>query len=333
MSDLQQKIAQELHRPARRKFNRRKYILKGIKDLIQIDLIELPEFARANNGYRYILIAINCFSRYAFAEPLKTKTGKEVERKLARILVLNKGIKNVQSDLGREFYNKDVKQLFDRLNINHYSVFSEIKAAFVERLNRTLKSRLYERLTANGTQKWLNILPDIVYQYNNTIHSAIGMTPASVRRRHEKHLIMLQLKKKSKQSPSRTVYRPKFAIGDVVRISKFRQVFDKSFRLNWSPELFIIHGVFPTQPPTYVIRDLNNEIIQGRFYSEQLMKTNLTPSEQNTYLVERIIRKSNNKYLVKWLGFDKTSWIDKSDIITPSVKQKKKNLRATRKNH
>ena len=61
--------------------------------------------------------------------------------------------------------------------------------------------------------------------------------------------------------------KPKFSIGDRVRISKYkRQVFDKGYTPNWTEEIFVIDKVLPTKPVTYSIVDLMGEAIEGSFY-------------------------------------------------------------------
>ena len=114
----------------------------------------------------------------------------------------------------------------------------------------------------------------------------------------------------------KTSKNPKFKIGDLVRISlKRRDLFDKaSTNIKWSEELFKIHSINKSNVITYKIKDLNGEIIEGIFYEKELQKSKNT---SEVYIIERIIRKNKNKYLVKWRGYsnDFNSWIDKDDII------------------
>ena len=58
---------------------------------------------------------------------------------------------------------------------------------------------------------------------------------------------------------------PKFSIGDQVRITKKKGVFDKGYTSNWTRELFVITEVQDTNPPTYKIQDMNGEEIHGTF--------------------------------------------------------------------
>ena len=115
---------------------------------------------------------------------------------------------------------------------------------------------------------------------------------------------------------NKTSKNPKFKIGDLVRDSlKRRNVFGKpSGNIKWSEELFKIHSINRSNVITYKIKDLNDEIIKSNFYERELQKTKNT---SEVYVIEKIIRRNKNKYLVKWKNYsnDFNSWIDKDDII------------------
>ena len=98
--------------------------------------------------------------------------------------------------------------------------------------------------------------------------------------------------------PSKTG-RASFSVGDTVRISKYkRKTFDKGYTPNWTEEVFLIDEIQPTNPITYKIKDLNGQEIKGTFYQEELQKT-----DQTIYRIEKVIRKTKNKALVKWKGY------------------------------
>ena len=104
----------------------------------------------------------------------------------------------------------------------------------------------------------------------------------------------------------------KFKVGDRVRISKYKNIFAKSYNPNWSEEIFVIKKSKNTVPWTYVINDLNGEEIIGKFYEKDLQKTN-----QEEFRIQKVIEKKRNKLHVKWKGYDNSfnSWIDKKDLI------------------
>ena len=67
-----------LHKPIRKKFETRRVYVKGIDDQFQADLVEMREFSKENDGYNYLLTVIDCFSKYAWAIPIKNKTAEEI---------------------------------------------------------------------------------------------------------------------------------------------------------------------------------------------------------------------------------------------------------------
>ena len=131
-------------------------------------------------------------------------------------------------------------------------------------------------------------LDDTVNQYNITYHRAIKMKPIDV-----KDNTYINIGKEINDKD------PKFKVGDHVRISKYKNMFAKSYTLNWSEEIFVIKEIKNTVPWTYVINDLNGEKIIGAFYEKELQKIN-----QKEFRIEKVIKKKGNKLYVKWKGYD-----------------------------
>jgi transposase InsO family protein len=172
--------AYTLHKPARKKFPRRKTFAKGINDLFQADLVDMQSLSRFNDSHRYILTCIDVFSKRAFAVALKDKRGPTVAD--AFVKIFTDTVPNLlQTDRGTEFLNTQVQDVFKKYNIRHYwSLNDEIKAAVVERFNRTLKTRMYRYFSARHTNRWLDVLQSLVDSYNKSFHRTIGMAPNDV---------------------------------------------------------------------------------------------------------------------------------------------------------
>lgn len=286
---------------ARRRFPRRKYVLKGINDLLEADLLDINQYKEFNDGYWLILVVINCFSKFAFARPLKSKTAKEVTNAMNDILkTVFPPIRNLHTDRGVEFYNSSFKSLMTKYNINHYSSYSEIKAAFVERFNRTLRKLLIKESFKRNNPRWLDYLQDVINIYNNTEHSVTKIKPAEVTFNNEK--IILRRLTPNRTKPKRL---PKYEEGDFVHISRKQNIFDKG-KFNWTPLVFQIRKVVHEDGlVTYRLRDTEGkrEDILGTFYSEELK-----PAKHGlSYVVEKVVKKvkkgKKNMLLVKWLGF------------------------------
>ena len=86
MNEYFQTVAKELHQPARRNYPRRKFDVRGLDETWQADVVDMQKFARENNSYKYLLTVIDVFLKYAWALPLKQKTGSEVMEAMNTIL-------------------------------------------------------------------------------------------------------------------------------------------------------------------------------------------------------------------------------------------------------
>lgn len=302
-------LANELHKPIRRNFKRRRTIVKGLDDLWQSDLGQLDQYGKYNKNFKYILVVIDCFSKFVWSKALKTKTAVEVTEAFESILKKANGRKpkNLQTDQGKEYYNTHFQSLMKKYNINHYSTFSITKAAICERVIRTLKEKLFKYFTLNGSYRWIDILPEIVRNYNNQRHSVIGIKPSQVTKYNEKSILNSTFKN------LKVVGSRKFRKGDLVRISKAKHVFEKGYTPNYTTELFEIDKINITNPTTYLLKDLHSNPIKGCFYEAELQKTH----QPDVYFVEKVLKKKGRKVYVKWLGFDNShnSWIDDTNVL------------------
>lgn len=303
-----QEVVNELHRHAFKNFARQKVIQKGIYDTLQIDLVEMIPYAKENKSYKYLLTAIDIFSKKAYAKPLKSKKAHDVVLAMESILnEIGEPVKNIQADNGKEWYNKEFRHLMKQRKINFYSTFSSLKASICERFNRTLKNKMWKMFSLNGNYKWINHIEALLKDYNNSFHRTIQMKPNLVTKAIEQQL----LKTVYKYTPSNK--KGKFKANDHVRISKYKGIFQKGYTPNWSTEIFQIHRVLSTTPPTYIIKDHDSNIISGKFYEKELQKTKY----KDVYLVEKVLRKKGSRLYVKWLGLDSSqnSWINKEDFV------------------
>ena len=113
-------------------------------------------------------------------EPIKNKTGQAVTAAFEKILKQGRTPINLQSDDGKEFFNKTFKGLLTRKGIHQFSTSGDTKASVVERFNRTLKQRLYRYFTVKNTLSFVPVLPFLVKSYNRSYHRSIKMAPYQV---------------------------------------------------------------------------------------------------------------------------------------------------------
>ena len=168
-------------------------------------------------------------------------------------------------DRGSEFYNKTFKSLLKVYGIELYSTYSDLKAVFIERFNRTLLHIINKPMFINGDGNWVKILNDAVLTYNNNYHTTINMTPVDASNNPDKAKYTFSFKN----------IKPKHKVGDYVRNADKRNIFSKGYISNWNRELFKVNEVLKTQPPTYKIEDINGEIVEGKYYEQELLNPSL----------------------------------------------------------
>lgn len=281
-----------------------------------MDLVDVAKIAKENRGIKFLLTVIDVFSKFAYVEPIKNKKSETILVSMKKLFKIKKP-KKIQSDKGSEFKNKLVQKFLKEKNVKFYTTNSSLKASVIERFNRTIKEKMWRYFTFKNNFKYIDILNQLVDSYNNSYHRSIKTKPSAVNISNEKKIWKI-LYGFEKNIGEEVIVEPKFFVGDRVRISKDKGIFSKGYTPNWTIEIFVIEKILLQNPPLYIIKDLNNEEIEGKFYEQELQK--IETNEEN-YKIEKIIRKRkrNNQveYFVKWLGYPMTfnSWIKSTDII------------------
>ena len=187
-------------------------MVRSIDSQWQADLVDMRALASVNKNTNYILTVIDLLSKFAWAVPIKKKTGSEVTKAFQKIFKERRP-QRIQTDKGTEFINKQTQDLFKRQNIHWFATENETKAQVVERFNRTLKERMYKYFTANKTNHWLNVLPQLVKNYNTSHHRSINMAPVEASKRANESAAWANL---YGDLPAKRM--PLFKVGDTVRI-------------------------------------------------------------------------------------------------------------------
>jgi hypothetical protein len=301
------------HRQARRRFPRNKTKTAGIDVDWQADLADMRNLKHYNSGYSYILVCVDVLSRYGFAIPIKKKTPQNVVDAFDSI-VKSTGRYPwfLTTDRGKEFFGKPFQDYMYGLDVRHkYATSPDVKCAIAERYIRTLKGRLWKYFTKYNTNRYIDILPKIVQAINNSYHSTIERSPASVT-------------KENQTSVWKTLYgsKPKkikihFKPGDLVRISIEKNIMDKGYRANFSKELFVVDKILRRRPATYKLKDEDGEIIDGVFYNEELVR--VLESDKPVKLIQTL-KKSETRdgelwHLVKFEN-KKESWVRNEDLVS-----------------
>ena len=264
---LRQNETSSLHKRIRRKFKRRKTITYYPYDICMADLAFYndPSFVRANGGVKYILVFIDVFSKMCYVEPMKNKLGLTTFLAMENILKrLPVTPNHIITDVGTEFYNHYVQKLFKENGIVHYSLRGPHKASVAERMIQTLKGRLEKYFWKNKTKRYIDVLQQVINNYNKTPHRSIGMAPIKVNRSNQDAVF----KKMYKNVENRT--KPRLAIGDRVRIAKLKTIFEKGYTRRWSLEIYTIVSAKSRGGVDYykVEDDSGNILPRQRYYYE-----------------------------------------------------------------
>ena len=263
-------LADELHKPIIKKFNKRKVYSQFKDNIWGVDLADMQSLSRKNKGIKYLLCAIDLYSKYAFVIPLKDKKGISIVNAFNKIIKQsNRKPNKTWVDQGGEFYVFK-KWLLDN-DIIMYSTYNEGKSVVAERFIRTLKNKLYKHMTATGKNVHYDVLDDVVNKYNINKHSTNKMKPIDVKDTTKSS--SLERNNKRVYTDEHNEKDSRFKVGDRVKISKFKNIFAKGYTPNWSKEIFIVDKINDKVPYTYNLKDLNDEEIIGSFYDRELQKT------------------------------------------------------------
>lgn len=272
---------------------------------LQMDLLDMYKYI--DRGYRYILVVIDCLSRYAWLRPLQSKNSKEVAQAFSSI-ILNDSTEQkchaqlVQTDAGKEFMGKPFQQLLQHHDIQFFTTPSNTKAAMAERLIRTLKERLMRYFRAKRSTRWHDVVSDFQHNYNHSPHRSLAnYTPATVHSNPTLQGLVWQYIYKGKE-----LQPVKFKVGDRVRISRWKAAFEKGFTDRWTLQMYTIHNILSNHNPAmYKLLDENGEVVKGAFNQGELQLVKPKQDEEENTQIEKVIDvdKTNTRdwrYFVKW---------------------------------
>lgn len=309
-----------LTKPIRKSFKRSTVVVEGFDAQWEADLIDMSPLAKSNDQKKFVLVVEDAFSRFCWTRTLKSKTASEVAKALEDIF--SEGRKprySFRTDKGREFLGVPVQTLLKNHYISHYKAQNETKAGLVERLIKSLKSRLYKYMLAKQTHNWSDVIRDITNSYNHSVHRSLGRSPASVNAENankvefEQYLIKNKISLEPKKNPSKKKrkprpLKPKYKKGDKVRLSSITTKFSREYHEKWTWELFKVKSIFKRQGRfLYKLEDMLGEDITGSFYKEELSKAD--EPDGGLFIMDKVIKKRGrgNKAqgLIRWYGWPK----------------------------
>ena len=249
-----------------------------------MDLLDMSNYSRHNKGFKWILLAIDTFTRKAYAAALTSKTKFEVKKGFEEIYQGTGPMKLIITDSGNEFLNKPVQELFKELKIKHDTVeIGDHNAlGLIDRLSRTIKEMIFKDFTENNTVKWIDSLQDVISVYNDRPHRGILNYAPNEANEHDAELVELNLKKSLQ-------VEHKFNVGDLVRKKLKRPLFTKGYKQIWSNRTYTVKNI------EGVHAILNDD---SRVRLDSLQKVSETDSEE-VEEVEKVEKIEKDRKIVK----------------------------------
>ena len=213
-------------------------------EILQLDLVDLSNLATANNNYKYLLVAVDVFSRYAFVEPLKNKRAETIADALDEIIGKTEP-STINSD--QEFTSHIIQKFLKERGIDTQAVDvgDHHKLGIVDRFCRTLREKINKYMAMYNTTKYIDVLPKIVFNYNHSYHSGIKKKPVEV---DDEDAEVLEITNKKFEKAKKEEI--KFEVGEKVRFMLNRPQFEKGTLPKWSK---VIHKIVSKNYHSYVL--------------------------------------------------------------------------------
>ena len=339
---LEQQETYSLFKRARKKFKRNQVPMVRIDYQWEADLADMNKYSDENDGYKYILVIIDTFSRYVWTRPLKSKSTKDTAEAFEDVFKEGRTPDILRSDAGKEFTGNALKKVLDEKNILHFVAQNETKASFSERQIQTLKMKLTKDIYERQNKEWISRLQDLTRGYNNSVHSSTGTAPSKINEtnedevRFQQYLIKAkrnktlkirvkrdvkekQLKKIILKARRKSKASLKFEPEDLVRVSYLKDLFSRAYDVNYSHELFRIVKAWRRDGlPVYSIKDYAGDPIKGVFYQQEL--TAAGEPRDGVFKIDKVLKSrtlnGKKQSLVKFLGWPSkfNEWLDSSTI-------------------
>ena len=282
----------------------------------------MSSISKENDGYTFLLTCVDVLSRYAWVIPVRSKSAANMLTAMRNLFkqAAPRRPRRLQTDKGKEFYNAAVRKFLAEQGVELFSTNSDHKAAIVERFNRTLKHRMYKYFTAWNTRRYVDVLADMVYSYNNSYHRAIRRRPKDVTTKEDEKQVWRLLYYDNKEHANTM---PAIAKGDQVRLSRWKGAFENGYVPNWSREHYEVVDMRPQRRggiprPIYKLKDMLGEDIEDACYPEEVQHV---PEPASRIIeVERVLRQrrvgKRIEYLVKFKGwpYKFNRWITKVEL-------------------
>ena len=285
---------QKVHQIHKRQFQTKTITpIRNIKkpnQLWQMDLVDMG--SKPDNGFKWIITAIDLFSKFAYARPMRNKERRTVVRAATDIFQVAKP-RVLQTDNGSEFISSEFQALLRAQGINHITGLAgrAQSQGSIERFHWTMKSVIGKLWSARSKKAWVADLQDIVNNYNKNVHLATGVPPDEINRDDADQISRLNQRQqqvidrfeqktaeKEKLLRQQKVWRgdDKAAKGDSVRLKIMKGSIDSAtLKPNWSSSIYEIDKVKKKQvgkAVSFNVKDVNGRVLKDTYTATDLQK-------------------------------------------------------------
>jgi len=273
-----------------------------------MDLLDMQAYSKKNEGYKYILVIIDIFTRKLWCEPMKNKTAKETTQVFTKMLDYMPKPKVIMSDEGPEFHG-DMDAAMEKDGILHVEAQSgdHNRLGIINRVCQTLKKALHKHFTTTGNQKWVDYLKQFVSSYNKTEHTGLHcQSPNDA----EKYIGQAQVLHAEAIEGKKALHKTKaheFKVGDYARVMMYKDKFKRGYEANYSHEV-------------YQVTEVNGDsitLVNGKTYRpDQILKADKASADVDE---AKKVRKEHKKELEL-----KSEDIKQENIVEPKSKEAKR---------
>ena len=218
-------------------------------EILQTDIADFSDISTTNEGYKYLLFVIDVFSRFLFVIPMKDKKAETVTYALKEVVKITQP-NILNTDLGSEFIsNAFIKYMTSQgvTDINYVDKGEHKKLAIVDRSVRTIREKLQKYMIMHHTNKYIDVLQDIIYNYNHSYNRGIKKKPSEVQEQ-DADILKINNKKYLDALQEEEI----FNIGDRVRYIINRETFQKGSIPRWSKT---VHTIITSSQHSYILEN------------------------------------------------------------------------------
>ena len=301
------------YRPARRRYPRNPIRANVSGEIVQIDIMDMQKYRDSNDGFAYVLLAYDTYSKFLQGVPLKDRKPPGILAGLRTFTGPSSplGINSIYWDKEGSFLSGQVQKFLRQMSIHNYTTKSQVKAPNVERVIRTIRTAVQRYMDHNKTSRWLEFVQEFIGNYNRRKHSTTGHPPNEVLN----NPLLIIRPPKPRNMPKHQAPLP--PIGSYVRLNRLRGLFDKEASGTWSEEVFRVRA-HKTSSPIHMIRveDLAGEPVLGALYPQEYQPVIFDTKKRQVDRVLETRRRSHRgrrrtEYRVTFKGYPPsvTGWV------------------------